>query len=331
VERAGARTAQEAGCQANGHKRGVQGNGGVTYSTTLLAPPVSSPCNCSYCNHEPASDDAPPIAIFGGTIADDLTVYRIAGGLALAIAIAVAAHRARALSRSGSGAAIVLGSAAAAAGWDWAALLVMYFLSSVALTRFRGSVKSMMVRMVAKGGPRDAAQVLANGSAFACAALLWIVTSWSGWRIVGAGALAAAASDTWATEIGTLAKHAPRSIVTWRRVPTGMSGGVSGLGIAGAIAGALFVALLVLAFRWPARMAVAAFAGGIAGSTIDSLAGATVQERRRCDRCDAPTERRTHTCGAPTRIVAGIAGIDNDVVNAFSTLAGGLLALAVGG
>jgi uncharacterized protein (TIGR00297 family) len=264
----------------------------------------------------------------GGPIALQLSVARLAIGVVLATLIAFAARRAGTLSRTGSGAAVAVGGAAAAAGWSWAVLLVLYFVSSVALTRFRAAAKAARTSgVVAKGGARDAVQVLANGGVFGLAGLLWLVSGWEAWRALAAGALAAAASDTWATEIGTLAGRPPRSIVSWRHVPTGTSGGVSAPGIAAAIAGAAFVALAMLALGWPRSTAAAGFAGGVAGSTIDSLLGGTVQVRRWCDRCNAPTERKTHGCGATTHVVGGIAWLDNDAVNALSTACGGLLGL----
>jgi uncharacterized protein (TIGR00297 family) len=194
------------------------------------------------------------------------------------------------------------------------------------LTRFRAAAKAARTgAVVTKGGPRDATQVVANGGVYALASVLWIASGWEGWHALGAGALAAAASDTWATEIGTLAARAPRSIVTWRHVPTGTSGGVSPPGMLAAIAGAAFIALAVAASGWSRDAVVAALVGGIAGSTIDSLLGATLQVRRWCDRCGAPTERATHSCGATTRVAGGVRWVENDAVNALSTAAGGLL------
>jgi uncharacterized protein (TIGR00297 family) len=303
----------------------VRGRGHIAPSAS-----VGSPRANAACNHEPASDVDRQSAAVGAQIASTLSLSRVAVGVVLATAIALAARRVRALSPGGGAAAVAVGTAAVAAGWAWGTLLVAYFVSSVSLTHFRATAKAVRTGgIVSKGGPRDATQVLANGGAFALAALLWAATGWDGWRALGAGALAAAASDTWGTEIGTLLGRAPRSIVSWRRVPAGTSGGVSPPGIAAAFLGSLGVALAALALGWPSRMATAAFAGGIAGSTIDSLVGATVQERRWCDRCNTPTERAIHTCEAPTRVVGGIPGLDNDAVNALSTIAGGLLALAL--
>src|SRR5438093_5230732 len=45
-----------------------------------------------------------------------------------------------------------------------------------------------------------------------------------------AGALAAAAADTWATEIGAFSPFAPRLITSGRQVPRGTSGGITVLG-----------------------------------------------------------------------------------------------------
>lgn len=264
----------------------------------------------------------------GGVIALHLSLTRLLAGVVLAAAVALAARRAHALSSSGAVAAIGIGTTAVAAGWSWAILLLVYFVSSAGLTHFRASVKAARTdAVIAKGGPRDAAQVVANGFVFAVAAALSLITGWEGWRVLGAGAIAAAAADTWATEIGTLAGHAPRSILNWRPVPTGTSGGVSAAGLAAAVAGSAFIALVTVALGWPSQASSAAVVGGLAGSTIDSLFGATVQQRRWCDRCHSATERQTHRCGDRTRIVGGVSWMNNDMVNATSTLAGALLGL----
>jgi uncharacterized protein (TIGR00297 family) len=186
--------------------------------------------------------------------------------------------------------------------------------------------------IVEKGNERDAKQVLANGGVFALAAALSLFApSWSSWPALAAGALAASTSDTWATEIGTLSNSTPRAIVGWRQVPPGTSGGVTFLGALAAIAGAAFIALFALVVGWPREVFVAALLGGLFGSTVDSLVGATLQSRRWCDLCDRPTERAVHGCGTDTRASGGITWLDNDVVNLLSSAAGGLLAVLVAG
>lgn len=220
------------------------------------------------------------------------------------------------------------------ASWRWGVLLILYFLSASALSRWGARRKEVAARgMVEKGGARDALQVLANGGVFALAALLSLFFPGHSerWMALGAGALASSASDTWATEIGTLVGGTPRSILGGAPVPLGMSGGITTLGTLAAAAGALFVAFVALALAWPTRVALAAIIGGGAGSTLDSLLGATLQQRRWCDCCARATERVIHDCGTSTRRAGGVGWLDNDVVNFVCTAAGGLIALVITG
>ena len=146
------------------------------------------------------------------------------------------------------------------------------------------------------------------------------------------GALAAAASDTWSTEIGILLGGTPKMIITRASVEPGMSGGVSPAGFGAALAGAVFIALLG-AFAIPlhhTRLAIAAAIGGFGGGVVDSLIGATVQSRRFCDRCRHWTERRVHACGYRTRHARGIYWLSNDLVNLCGTFAGAVIAVAAG-
>lgn len=255
-------------------------------------------------------------------------IGRVATGAVAAAWIALVAWRAHSLSRSGVAAAIVIGTLSVAAGWDWGALLIAFFIASTALSRLRASVKERRIQgVVAKGGARDAMQVLANGGPFAAAAGFFLVYPSPAWLALGAGALAAATADTWATEIGTLSTRAPRLITTWREVAPGLSGGVSALGLVASLAGAGFMAAAVAVAGWPAGIVRGAFVGGIAGSLADSLIGARLQARRRCPACEAPTERAVHDCGTPSRADGGLAWLDNDAVNFLSGITGATVAL----
>jgi uncharacterized membrane protein len=120
-------------------------------------------------------------------------------------------------------------------------------------------------------------------------------------------------------------------LVTGRRVPPGTSGGVTVAGTLGAVAGSAFIAACVVLLGWSHRVAFASLIGGIVGSTLDSVLGATVQTRRWCDRCNRGTERTVHDCGETTRRAGGVTWLDNDVVNVLSAAAGGLLAMMLAG
>src|SRR5918997_262513 len=77
-------------------------------------------------------------------------------------------------------------------------------------TRLRGAEKAQRTGdVVAKGGARDAFQVVANGGLFAVMALAAAALAPGSplartFAAAALGALAASAADTWATEIGSL-------------------------------------------------------------------------------------------------------------------------------
>jgi uncharacterized protein (TIGR00297 family) len=253
-------------------------------------------------------------------------IGRALAGVVLAASTAVLARRAGTLTTSGAVAAMLLGTIATAAGWSWAVLLVVYFVSSSALSHWKRAAKEARTgAVVAKGGARDAWQVLANGGVFGMAAAGLLLWPHPVWVAMGAGALAASTADTWGTEVGTVAGGAPRSLLGWRAVPQGTSGAVSGVGTLATIAGALFIGALAWAVGWRAAV-VPAVLGGVVGAFADSLLGATVQQRRWCDLCGEPTERTVHGCGNPTRMSGGLAWMDNDVVNLACTLVGAAVA-----
>lgn len=196
------------------------------------------------------------------------------------------------------------------------------------LSRYRSEEKGRLTGdIAAKGGERDAWQVLANGGVFAALAAASFFDSSTLWLSAGAGAIAASTADTWATEIGTLASSRPRSIVTARFVATGQSGGITWAGTVAAIGGALLIAFITM-IGWNATAAIASIAGGVSGAFFDSLLGATLQTRRRCERCDRFTELTVHSCGTTTMVAGGLRWLDNDAVNALSSAFGALVGIA---
>ena len=257
-------------------------------------------------------------------------IERALAGFLLAGALAFGARALRSLSPGGAVAALGVGTAATMAGWSWAVVLIAFFVTSSALSKFRHAAREARIAgIIEKTDERDAVQVLANGGLFAAAALAATLTGHPWLATAALGALAAAASDTWATEVGTLAGGIPRSVVSFKPLPPGTSGGVTAAGTLASVAGALFVAAVAY-LTGAGRLPLAVFVGGVAGSAADSLLGATVQERRWCDHCARGTEQRVHHCGFPTRVVGGIAGVRNDVVNVLCTMIGAIVAAALG-
>ncbi len=246
-------------------------------------------------------------------------------GAAIAATIALIAYRAGTLDAGGALAAILVGTATfGALGPPGAAVLLTFFVSSVVLSRLGRARKRTRLGDTAKTGPRDAAQVFANGAVSALCALaaMWLAPRYT---VAFAGAFAAATADTWGTEIGTLFARKPRSLLTGRPTTAGLSGGVTWPGTFAEIAGALVLAFVfALAFDRHAFGAVAL--AGIAGAFVDSLLGASVQALRYCANCKRATEREPHDCGANTRLVRGLGWFGNDLVNLGATVTGAVVA-----
>jgi len=202
-------------------------------------------------------------------------------------------------------------------------VLFAFFLPAIALSRF-GSKRKAAITDTDKRKARDARQVFANGGVAAACAVAYVLTRSPLLAAAFAGALAAAAADTWGTELGTLARSTPRSIVNFRAVARGLSGGVTISGTLAEIGGALVVGLVA----WAVGIAPWWIVGvaGFAGALADSLFGATLQALRYCSRCQRLCETDPHLCGSATPVVRGWGAIDNDVVNALATITGAVAA-----
>lgn len=252
-------------------------------------------------------------------------------GAGLAFLIGVVAWRRGSLSPSGVLGAILTGTLIfGLTGWVGGAALIAFFVSCSALSKAFRRRKAAAEQNYEKTSTRDVWQALANGGVATVAAVLLGVTGDERFLLALLGSLAAANGDTWATELGALSRSPPRSLLTLRQVAPGTSGAVSGLGLLASLAGAAFIGLVGALtggrWEWVPWIALA----GLAGSLMDSLLGATVQQLRWCDSCGEETERQVHRCGQPARHLRGLPGLGNDAVNLLATAAGALLAFWAG-
>ena len=269
--------------------------------------------------------------------------YQLIAGFVLAVLISGAAYFSKSLSKSGMIAAVVLGTVIfGLGGLHWAALLVVFFLSSSILSRLFSDQKNKLNEKFSKGHQRDFTQVLANGGIAGLCVLLHLVFPFSPWPwLAFSAALAAANADTWATELGVLSKSPPRKINTWKPAEWGDSGGISPAGSLAALGGSFLIAVLAVLIRpelpfdfgWDTLVAAALLItmAGFGGSLVDSLLGATVQVIYTCLACGKETERHPmHACGTLTVYKRGWRWMNNDAVNAFCTLSG-VIILMLGG
>ncbi len=257
-----------------------------------------------------------------------MSASQILIGLGLGCLIGLLAWRAGALSPSGALAAGLTGGLIfGLGGLDWAMLLLAFFFSSSGLSFAFRDRKSQSGEKYAKGSRRDWAQVLANGGLGTLLVILQAPFPRQVWPWVAfAGALAAVNADTWATELGVLSPTPPRRITTGRVVPPGTSGGVTWVGTLAAFGGAALIGGLAALLRPagpPWGFAAVLSLAGLAGSTLDSLLGATLQVIYLCPACGKETEQHPrHSCGAQTEYLRGWRWLNNDLVNLAASLMG---------
>jgi len=249
-------------------------------------------------------------------------------GAMLAAIIAFGSYRLGALDPSGAFVAFLIGTLTfGALQTIGVATLLAFFVSSVALSRLGKKTKRERLIDIGKTSERDAAQVIANGGVAALCAL-GVALGWGArYEVAFAGALCAATADTWGTELGTLFGGQPRSILNYRPVGIGISGGVTLAGTLAEVGGAMFLATVAYVFGLHALLAV--LAGGLGGALLDSILGASAQALRWCPQCARPCERNPHSCGATTTVLRGFGWLDNDGVNFTATLAGAAIAFAL--
>ena len=257
------------------------------------------------------------------------TILELIIGIFCALAVSVVAWRMRALTVSGAVAAFVIGGCVFSfGGIEAAVILIAFFISGSLLAKLNPQANEKE-----KNG-RDYKQVLSNGIAPVIGVLLTALTPLVREQatVFFLASLATATADTWATEIGMRYGKNVFNIFSFRPMQKGLSGGVTSVGLAASVLGALFIAALPLLPFWQGEkmcglvliriFPVVAIAGFV-GALIDSLLGATVQVKYEKDGVFIEENL------ADAAKVSGVRFIDNNRVNLISTIWGGLIGVGI--
>jgi uncharacterized protein (TIGR00297 family) len=259
-------------------------------------------------------------------------------GFLLAILIAYLAFRAHSLNKSGAIAAAFTGTIIfGIGGWQWAILLLTFFITSSALSRAFKKRKQGLDEKYSKGHERDAGQVFGNGGIATVFAALHFFFPNELWPWLGfAAALAAVNADTWGTELGVLNPNPPRMITNLSKVAEkGTSGGISLIGTIAALAGSALIGILAATLHPitdPVSIFIIITLAGLVGALFDSFLGATVQAMYYCPTDKKETEKHpVHTCGTPTIHIRGWKWLNNDWVNFSCSACGVITSLLIKG
>jgi uncharacterized protein (TIGR00297 family) len=200
--------------------------------------------------------------------------------LAVNAVLAIAGYLAKTVDLSGFIGGFLLGAVILLfGGWQLYVVLLAFFVIGTAATKLGYRRKAAKGLAQEKGGRRGFAHAFANTG---MAAVLVTAASMLGGSYVlplwmaAAAALATAAADTTASEIGQLAGRTAFLPLTFHRVEPGTEGAISAEGtVAGVIAAAVVAAVAVFAFfqRFEPRWFVVLVAAAVIGSYLESVIG----------------------------------------------------------
>lgn len=225
------------------------------------------------------------------------------------------------LSVDGLFTAILLAVVVLLAGVNMLPLCIFFFVGSLA-----SKINKKANSDLKHGKPRDMWQVLANGGWVGFLALIkgFLVDS----GIIGSYDLdfvvvllmSAALGDTLSSEIGMRWGKNPFRITTGKPVPVGLSGGISFVGLAGALLGGVIMSVYASSVFEPSiGLWLGIISAALGGSLIDSLLGDWVQEK-------FERQGQLSDVGFMNERVSGIKGVNNDAINFISL---GLVLLCV--
>merc|ERR1711892_1380037 len=251
-------------------------------------------------------------------------------------------HGRKSLSTSGALLALIVRFCLALAHYS-------FFLSSSKATKYRQNIKAQVEEDFKEGGQRNWLQVLCNGGMAFELSLLYLLdigsadlpvdfrhqyrASWLGMAVLGA--ISCCNGDTWASELGSvLAKGDPFLITTFQKVPRGTNGGVTLVGLMSSVFGGLvigaayFVGVMVSAASMDREIApnqllviLVGGLGGLLGSLLDSLIGASLQFSGK----DAKTGKIVEVAREGVIPISGKMVLDNHSVNLVSSILTALL------
>jgi len=208
-------------------------------------------------------------------------------------------------------------------------LILFYMFASSSILGKVFPQDSVTSNIIAKHGPRDYIQAIANLGVATVLFLLYIITNNSIFIIGMISSIIAANADSWASEIGGTSTQTPRLITTFQTVQKGVSGGITLKGTLAGVLGGFFILTLSYFTVKPTIQAsifslvgiLAMLFGGLSGLFIDSYLGAWFQALYIKE--GVITERPGNT------LVKGFKWVNNDAVNFLSTLSASVIGMLI--
>ena len=234
-----------------------------------------------WCGSNTMSAISGGVAAFGVAFLPGGFTRRLWVALVVTTAFTLLARWLRGVSLSGSiaGATVCFVLYAAAGPAAFAALVTVFVVTWVA-TQFGYRRKQTRGTAESREG-RSASQVLANLATAAGFAGAFALSGKPIYMLAAVAALSEAAADTVSSEFGQAHSDRSRLITTWKIVPAGTDGGVTGIGTAAGMVAAAIVSGVCLGtglvgLKWAGFSMIA----GVTGMIVDSFLGAVFEQRK---------------------------------------------------
>jgi uncharacterized protein (TIGR00297 family) len=251
-------------------------------------------------------------------------------GFILSFIVAGLAYRKKSLTLSGMISAILLGTIVYGYGhWIFYMFMMFFFMSSLVIrkivTILYPSAHKTLTTHQRKHEARTWVQVLANGGLLGLISFYYSIAPSNLVVFVAALSMAASTSDTWASEIGILSNQKPKSLIRRQEMETGLSGGVTQLGLLASLGGSALISLVFGIFLLFTKgfnpeyllATLLCLIGGFSGSLVDSILGEFFQAKYKTIKSEI-----IEVSGSSTdALIHGLRWVDNNLVNFLSNLA----------
>ncbi|CCV64628.1 conserved hypothetical protein [Alteracholeplasma palmae J233] len=236
-------------------------------------------------------------------------------GFLLSVLVAGLAYYKHALNVSGFLSASVVGTLIYGFGtYVIFALLMLFFITS-----------SIFTKNKVKSRGRNGIQVIVNSGMALIFSLAYYISNHEFFLLISATSIAVSTADTWASELGKYSKGSTVSIINFKKIDKGQSGGISVLGTVASLLGGLLIAVSFLLMTWNSFSIIPWYLtilfimlGGFVGSVVDSILGILIQEKYMNLKTNQITEVFDNK--SQYRLISGIKYINNDMVNLLTSV-----------
>ncbi len=197
---------------------------------------------------------------------------------------------------------------------------ITILLSEYFFIFFVAVFKKLFMQSAKKEKARTFLQVLINGGLGTIFVILYGIFKIKKLLIISIISLSGCFIDSVSSDVGTLSKKAPYDFLKRKRVQKGISGGVSLLGTFSSIICSFLISFAtykVLNLNVLYLILIASLI--FLQTVIDSIIGSSLQAKYKCNKCKKVTEKNVH-CDRKAKLISGFNWIDNNMVNAMSSI-----------